>query len=405
MARDRTPKRDISKRKRSERLENEFVATVSHELRTPLTSIAGSLGLLIGGAAGDLPSSAERLLKIAYNNSQRLVRLINDILDIEKIESGHATFDLKPVDLWSLIEQAIESNRGVAGNFGVRMRLEPHVTAAIVRADADRIIQVVTNLISNAIKFSPTDAEVVIAIEDRGAAVRVSVRDRGPGIPEAFRTRVFEKFAQADPAGAGHKGGTGLGLNIVKQIIDHHGGIVGFEPATGHGTIFYFELSRAADVRLDGAEAFPIAFRPQAGGRPRILHVDDDRDVLHVVAQTLCADAEVISACSIKEARHVLADGDVDLAVIDLGLADGVGLDLLAALRNAKGGAIPVVVFSAQDASPDVARRVDAVLTKSRASLDRLLAILRRLASQGRAPRAASKDDGSIVQLPSRQVA
>ena len=315
--------RDNSKRKRNERVKDEFVATVSHELRTPLTSIAGSLGLLIGGAAGPLPPGAARLLKIAYSNSQRLVRLINDILDIEKIESGRATFDLKPVDLRALVEQAIEANRGFADGFGVRMRLDPHPASAVVRADADRIIQIVTNLLSNAIKFSPVGEEVVVAVEHRGAVARVCVCDRGPGIPDSFKSRIFEKFAQAETSGVRQKGGTGLGLNIVKQIVDHHGGTVGFEPAPGGGTVFYFELPCVAERALCAAAAEPMPAGPGTAARPRILHVDDDRDILHVVAEALRADAEVISASSIKEARRALADGGVDLAVIDLVLADG----------------------------------------------------------------------------------
>jgi PAS domain S-box-containing protein len=373
--------RDISKRKRNERLKNEFVATVSHELRTPLTSIAGSLGLLIGGAAGGLSPAAARLLEIAYNNSQRLVRLINDILDIEKIESGKAAFDTKPVELRPLIEQAIESNRGFADAFDVRIRLDPCSDTAIVRADGDRIIQVVTNLLSNAIKFSPAREEVVVAIENRGAAVRVSVCDHGPGIPEAFKSRIFDKFAQADGSDAPRKQGTGLGLNIIKQIVEQHGGSVGFDPADGGGTIFHFELplapaSAAADVAMQ-----PLPAGSTNGARPRVLHVDDDGDVLHIVAEALRADADIVSARSIAEARRALAHGDIDLALIDLALADGDGLDLLADLRKADGKAIPAIVFSGHDAGPEVAKKVDAVFTKSRASLDRLPGILRHMAS------------------------
>jgi PAS domain S-box-containing protein len=368
--------RDISKRKRSERLKDEFVATVSHELRTPLTSINGSLGLLIGGAAGEVAPAAARLLEIAYNNSQRLVRLINDILDIEKIESGKAAFNLQPTDICTLIEQGIEANRGFADSLGVRIRFEPPPQPTSVRADGDRIVQVVTNLLSNAIKFSPSGAEVVIGTATQGTAVRVSVRDHGPGIPETFKSRIFEKFAQADASNAPRKQGTGLGLNIVKQIVDLHGGVVAFEPAPGGGTVFYFELPWVAEPAISG-EAVPRA----SGVRPRILHVDDDRDVLHVVAETLRADAEIVPAGSLKEARRIIAGGNIDLAVIDLALADGDGLDLLADLRKMDGKAVPVVVFSGHDAGPDVAGRVDAVLTKSRTSLDRLRGILRRMSS------------------------
>src|SRR6202034_487395 len=150
--------RYATERKRLERLKDEFVATVSHELRTPLTSISGSLGLLMGNAAGSLPTPTARLPAIAHTNSQRLVRLLHDILDIEKMEAGRVVFNFNRVDVRSLVEQAIEANRGFAEGYGVRIRLEDaFITAADVRADPDRLAQVVPNLLSNAIKFSPPD--------------------------------------------------------------------------------------------------------------------------------------------------------------------------------------------------------------------------------------------------------
>jgi PAS domain S-box-containing protein len=381
--------RNISRRKSSERLKDDFVATVSHELRTPLTSIAGSLGLLVGGAAGKLPAPAARLLSIAYTNSQRLVRLINDILDIEKIESGKAMLDLKPAALRPLIEQAIEANRGFADSFGARIRLLAGGIDATARADADRIIQVMTNLLSNAVKFSPAGAEIEVAIEARGDAVRVAVRDRGPGIPEDFKARIFDKFAQADASDARQKGGTGLGLNIVKQIVTQHGGSVGFEPAADGGTVFHFDLPRVAAGAADSAD--PQIASPAGAGdgeRPRILHVDDDRDVLHLVAETLRGEADTVSAMSLGEARRALTAGDFDLAVLDLTLADGFGLDLLGDLRTRGGAPIPVVVFSAADANPAVAARVEAMLTKSRTSIEGLARVLQRLVADRGAPPA-----------------
>ncbi|HUI97622.1 MAG TPA: PAS domain S-box protein [Xanthobacteraceae bacterium] len=233
---------DISERKRLDRLKDEFVAVVSHELRTPLTSIAGSLGLLVGNSAGSLPDAAKRLLTIAQSNSNRLVRLINDILDLQKIESGGIVFRLQRLDLRTLIEQMIEANRVFAHGFGVRLRLEARSANGAVLADADRLAQVVTNLLSNAIKFSPTGDEVVIAIARRGPVMRVTVRDHGSGIPEEFKPRIFERFAQADSSDARQKGGTGLGLSIARQLIQRHGGSIGFEAAPGGGTIFFFEL-------------------------------------------------------------------------------------------------------------------------------------------------------------------
>jgi len=380
--------RDISRRKSNESRKDEFVATVSHELRTPLTSISGSLGLLVGGAAGSLSPAAARLLQIAHSNSQRLVRLINDILDIEKIESGKAVFDMKPVELRALVEQSIDANRGFADSFGVQMRLDPGSIGAVVRADGDRLTQVLTNLLSNAIKFSQPGEEVAVTLEERGPLVRVSVRDHGPGIPESFRSRVFEKFAQAKTGAVPGKQGTGLGLNIVKQIIDHHRGIVAFEDAPGGGTVFYFELLRLPELVANNAVRDRTPADAGRRWRPRVLHVDDDADVRDVVANVLGHDADVVPAGSIKEARQIIAKGGIDLAVIDLSLEDGDGVDLLPELRRAGGKRIPAVIFSGHDADPAVAGRVDAVLTKCRASLDRLADILRRVTparSQGAA--------------------
>jgi signal transduction histidine kinase len=229
-------------RKRLERLKDEFVSTVSHELRTPLTSISGSLGLLMGKAAGVLPEPARRLLEIAHNNSQRLVRLINDILDIEKLESGHVVFDLKRIEVRSLLEKTVEAIKGFAEGQNVRIRIEDSSAVAEVRADADRLAQVVTNLLSNAVKFSPPDNEVVVAIEKGPDLVHILVRDHGSGIPPDFKSRIFERFAQAEATNARRRGGTGLGLSIVKQIVDRLGGEVGFSDAPGGGTVFDVEL-------------------------------------------------------------------------------------------------------------------------------------------------------------------
>jgi PAS domain S-box-containing protein len=233
---------DISERLRTERLKDEFVATVSHELRTPLTSIAGALGLLIGHAGGTLPGPAVRLLTIAHANSQRLVRLVNNILDMEKIESGKVVFVLRRVDVRALVTQAIETNRGFAEQYGVRIELDAASTSGDIRADPDWLMQIVTNLLSNAIKFSPRGEKVVVAIESRGGKILISVRDHGHGVPEEFKPRIFEKFAQADNSDARQLGGTGLGLSIVKQIVERLGGSVRFDDAPGGGAIFSVEI-------------------------------------------------------------------------------------------------------------------------------------------------------------------
>lgn len=248
--------RDASERKRLELLKNEFVSTVSHELRTPLTSIAGSLGLLIGGAAGGLSESARRLVSIAHQNCDRLVRLINDVLDIQKIEAGRTTFRLQPVRLHTLFPQVLESNQAYATSYRVMLDLEGEIPDVALRADPDRLVQVLTNLVSNAVKFSPAGGAVGLSATDIGARVRLTVRDDGPGIPEDFQQRIFSKFAQADVADAPKKGGTGLGLAISREIVQRLDGRIWFESGGEGGTRFHVELQKyeepAALLKAEG---------------------------------------------------------------------------------------------------------------------------------------------------------
>ena len=486
---------DISERKRIERLKDEFVATVSHELRTPLTSIAGSLGLLLGGAAGKLPETAVRLLAVAQNNSERLVRLLNDILDIEKIESGQVIFNFKRIDVRALAEQAIEANRAYADGFGIRVRLDPASQAGEVLADPDRLAQVLTNLLSNAIKFSPRGSEVAVTTTPHVDRVRIAVRDHGDGIPAEFKPRVFEKFAQADASDARQKGGTGLGLSIVREIVARLGGKVGFEDADRGGTTFYVDLpgwvqiagrkidaARSPDaVRIllceddpDEAMALRESLRPfgfstdfahdpsdaierarsgiyaaivvdfelpdaagmnfvrwlreqpetyrtpiviasgervpanekaaelnvlkwiakpvdvhhlvevleyavarGANGRPSILHVEDDPDVIDLVAHALQPTARVVSVDSLAAAREVLSAQHFDLIVLDIALGADCGINLLPELKNRKGAPIPVIIFSADAAELASDFQVQGRLNKSRATLDDLVDAVR----------------------------
>jgi len=273
--------RYAGERKRLERLKDEFVSTVSHELRTPLTSIAGSLGLLMGNAAGSLSKSAERLLEIAHTNSVRLVRLVNDILDIEKLETGHVAFDVRKIQVRPLVEQTVEAIRGYAEGHGVKVRIEAAVAVDDIRADTDRLAQVLTNLLSNAIKFSASDGEVVIAVEKETEvnAVRITVRDHGPGISADFKSRIFDRFAQADATNARRKGGTGLGLSIAKQIVDRLGGEIGFADAPGGGTIFHVELP-IWDEMADFAGDEQIRGTPSAPATLLIGRAESARDRL-----------------------------------------------------------------------------------------------------------------------------
>jgi PAS domain S-box-containing protein len=239
--------RDITQRKNVERMKNEFISMVSHELRTPLTSIRGSLGLIAGGVAGDLPAPARAMVDIAYKNSERLVRLINDILDIEKIESGTMTFHLKPVELLPLVEQTIEANRSYGLQYRVSFRLANQTAGVKVNADSDRLTQALTNLLSNAAKFSPPDDTVEIVVSRHTGGVRIAVHDHGFGIPAEFRERIFQKFAQADSSSTRQKGGTGLGLSITKAIVEKLGGQITFESRLGSGTSFFLDLPEWRD--------------------------------------------------------------------------------------------------------------------------------------------------------------
>jgi len=238
---------DISERKKVERMKNEFVSTVSHELRTPLTSIHASLSMLDGGMAGNLPPDVARLIAIASQSCDRLMRMVNDLLDIQKIEAGHMEYQRTPQLLAPLMQHVVEAMDGQARQSGVTLRLDLPPGAERVQAeiDHDRMVQVLTNLVSNAIKFTPGGKAVTLGLAQRPGWARLSVTDEGPGIPPAFQSRVFERFAQADAADSRQRSGSGLGLSISKAIIEEHGGTIGFETRAGAGTRFTVELPLA----------------------------------------------------------------------------------------------------------------------------------------------------------------
>ncbi|MBI4871611.1 MAG: CHASE3 domain-containing protein [Candidatus Riflebacteria bacterium] len=376
--------RDITERKEMERLKSEFVSTVSHELRTPLTSIRGSLGLLAGGAAGEVPARAKPLVDIALRNCERLVRLINDILDIEKLEAGKMVFDVRPLELMPLIDQAVEANRAYASHLGVSLGVEASVPRARVTVDPDRLSQVLTNLISNAAKFSPPQATVSIAVRRLEATLRVSVRDRGPGIPVEFRSRIFQRFAQADSSDTKQKGGTGLGLAICRTIIERLGGRIGFDTAGGQGTEFFFELPEAPASDPAEAALAPSCPLPGRGGRsaldlPMVLYVEDDPSIFAVTSALLSGICQVVQAGTVRDARQCLQERAFDLILLDLALPDGSGAGLIPLVRSLAPPPVPIVVFSAHDMDPAAARDVTAVLVKSRTSEHELVGTIHSL--------------------------
>lgn len=501
---------DISERARVERLKKEFISTVSHELRTPLTSIRGSLSLVVNGVVGELPAAAKPLIQIAHHNSERLILLVNDILDMEKLEAGRMDFDVQEHELMPLVHQAVDANRPYAQQHQVEYAIEETDPQALVRVDANRFMQVLANLLSNAAKFSSAGQRVSVGVTRRDDQVRIEVRDRGPGISEEFRGRIFQKFAQADSSDTRKKGGTGLGLNITKSMVERMGGRIGFESEPHVLTTFFIEFpvvqpaakgpaqdkqeagavpevsiaessavlvceddpdiasllrmmlqqgGLVADVALSAAEAksklaagryraltvdldlpdqsgtsliqelrdapgtrdLPIvvvsahveqgrkalsgdAFsvvefidkpiderrlgaamrRALRGGglasRPRVLHVEDDPDIVMLV-KTIASDiAEVISAGSVAQAQELLSRHHFDLAILDLSLPDGDGFKLVPKLNSAS-PPVPVVVFSAREVSSNQAseQKLKAALLKSRDQDSELLATIRRL--------------------------
>ena len=235
--------RDISDRLQVDRMKKEFVSTVSHELRTPLTSIKGSLGLVSGGALGEIPAEVHSMIDVAINNSDRLMLLINDLLDIEKIESGKMDFYIEPINVMAFIHDVLSANQGYADEQKVLFKVTHEEPGAMMLGDSARLMQVMANLISNAAKYSPKSDYVEISVYRKNGRIEISVRDHGPGIPEEFHERMFEKFAQADSSDTRRVGGTGLGLSITRAIVERHDGRIDYESMAGEGTRFFFELA------------------------------------------------------------------------------------------------------------------------------------------------------------------
>lgn len=489
--------RDITERKRIELMQKEFISTVSHELRTPLTSISGSLSLILGGVSGDISDKTRSLITIANNNSERLIHLINDILDIEKISAGKMQFDYIVINLTPLIKQSLEENKGYGEKLNIRfnLALAPEEDV-LVKVDEKRILQVMSNILSNAAKYSPSGEQVDIKIELLDAKVRISVHDHGKGIPKEFQGKIFNKFSQADSSDTRQKGGTGLGLNITQAIVLQHNGIIDFNSDKENGTTFYVDLplyikqatakKSPADVNKgnenkpfiliveddhDVSELLKIMLQNEGylcdqaydynettekikinkydaitldlilpGGsgvnilrqlrnneatlyvpviilsaiadkgkkevaydafemvdwieKPidtnrliktikaslsnknkgigRILHVEDDPDITAIVNSLLDSDFNVSSASSLQQAKNMLNNNEYDLILLDIGLPDGSGLDILPLLQDDE-HQIPVVIFSAQDAPEGIASKMVVTLVKSKTNNEHLM--------------------------------
>jgi PAS domain S-box-containing protein len=478
--------KDLTTQKEAERVKNEFISTVSHELRTPLTSIRGSLGLLVAGAGGKVSPQHKTLLNIAVNNTERLLLLINDILDIEKIEAGKLRFEFKRFDIVHLIQQTIDDDAGLAEEFDVQYQFHSDEPLIFINGDEGRIHQVINNLLSNAAKFSHPDGIIEIKTIQHNGLVRISIIDHGMGIDPKFMPQLFDKFTQADSTDIRRTAGSGLGLSISKAIIEKHQGKLFAESVLGQGSSFHIDLPTATadtivgnisnqiithgniliveddpdiaelikrmltdagctcDIAYDTIQArdklakkhydamtldlilpgqngmdfiaelkrlgtnqnMPIVVisvdadsknikaeefssvvdwiqKPidsnkliaavtasraiSVRDKPLILQVEDEADVQKVVGLILRDHADIMVARTLKEARALLEQHQFDLVLLDIGLPDGSGYDLLVELK-AKRPPIKAVIFSAQDVGHDIAKEVSAALVKSRTS-------------------------------------
>jgi signal transduction histidine kinase len=322
--------RDLTERRQIERMKDEFLATVSHELRTPLTSVMGALGLMAGGAAGALPAAALPLAEVARRNGERLGRLIDDILDLTKLEGDRMALHLRPQSVAPLLRECIAANQGYAQRAGVVLSLDlpPDASHAEVPLDADRFLQVMANLLSNAIKHSPQGETVRVAVGSGADGLRITVHDRGPGIAPQFRARMFEKFSQADGTDRRAQGGTGLGLYITRMLVERMGGRISADEVTGVGSAFSVHFRHAAAVMPS---------------LPLVLHVDSDFQARARVARWLAGAFSVEGVASLAQAESAAANQAPSM-IIGNPQAQGSSEAFCAGLKRLAAGK-PVLLF------------------------------------------------------------
>jgi signal transduction histidine kinase len=339
-------------------LKDEFLATVSHELRTPLTSILGWSNMLLTGRLGD--EARDRALETIHRNAQAQNQLISDLLDVSRIISGKLRLDLRTVEPASIVAEAVEATRPAAEAKGVSLVTELDQRAGPINGDADRLQQVVWNLLTNAIKFTPKGGEILVRLESVESKVQITVRDSGIGIAPEFLPHIFDRFRQADPGTNRAHGGMGLGLSIVRQLVELHGGTVRAESAgEGEGTTFVVSLPFV--TFYEGAERvkrlpfargghMEIDCPPSLAGL-RVLVVDDEadtRDMLRAVLED--CKMEVITAGSASEALELVTRLRPDVLLSDLGMPEEDGYSLIAkvrALPAERGGRIPAAALTA----------------------------------------------------------
>lgn len=478
---------DITEHKRIEQMKTQFVSMVSHELRTPLTAIAGALGLMAGGALGQVPLPMQTMLHIAVDNSNKLSQLINDLLDIDKLVAGKMQFDFTTCSMLDLVRQSIEHNQPYADKYQASIDLSASDDVAVL-LDPMRFHQIMANLLSNAAKFSPTGSKISVTLSQTDTEVVVSIQDQGPGISPEFQHRMFEKFSQADSADARSKDGTGLGLAIVKELTERMHGRITFQTSERSGTCFFLHFPKqtaasalqtnailvveddpsiAAYIRtllessgylvstahslasarramalrsfsamtldlnlpdghaaalinelrvnpatstlpilvvsvekqldghsFSGFNAFDWLEKPiQApqllssiqkllqAQRPKILHVEDDPTFSTLLNHFTPANSDISNVPTVQQARQLLQTESFDLVVLDLGLPDGSGWELLPLIAE-KHQHLPVLIWSADELTDELKNKVDAALSKNQQAIPQLLSTIARLLRQ-----------------------
>ena len=337
----------LLKRKHLDTLKDEFISTVSHELRTPLTSIRGALGLLSAGVLGKVDDKALNLLRIASSNTDRLVRLINDILDLERMDSGRAPLHLRRCYLNEIVQQATDTMRAMAENHDIRFDLvkEPQAEAISFDGDPDRMQQVLVNLLSNAIKFSPDGSTIRVVGGYDGDNLMLRIEDAGRGVPADKLETIFDRFQQVEASDARQKGGTGLGLAICRSILAQHGGAIWAERNDANGSgragmTFSLRIPRL----LAASEVTPLPLDPQGA----ILVVDDDASVRQIVAEQLRRHGyTVLETDRGEQAVHIAERQKVEAILLDLYMPGLTGWQTIEKLKlNPMTANIPVVVLS-----------------------------------------------------------
>jgi PAS domain S-box-containing protein len=392
---------DISRLREVDRMKEEFVSIVSHELRTPLTSIRGSIQLVVG-EPGSVPDPEHRtLLQIALNNCERLVRIINDILDVSKIESGNLALHQKAVNVAELIRQSVDVVASPARNANVKLDVKLPAGLRPVMVDQDRIIQALVNLLSNAVKFAPSGSTVTVAAMASEQTVTVSVTDEGEGIAPENLNRLFRKFQQVDSSSSRRKGGTGLGLAITKALVEQHGGRIFVDSELNKGTRFSITLplataEEAAAVapvvaNLDGSASLHVR---------RVLVVDDDDDFRELMRHQLKrAGYVVFDARDAASAIQIARTARPDVITVDLLMPGIDGWNFIDKLRQEESlAAIPIVVVSgAADAKTSGKRPLDVSVIGKGEGIDRLLReISLALAGRRGATILVAEDDADL---------